>query len=446
MSKMMLKSIFKILKTNNFEIENNISSGVLCTICDKIMIDSHNAPCGCRYCLGCITKYLDKGDRMCPGKYQDCKIASLNINENIHIDHPMNIKISNLILKCPEKHCNVKVELRKLEDHIRVCNSGLLKCPFSDVGCRITKIANDKVDEHLLSENRAHTTLLMECIDNLRNEIYLLKLQVSEVKFENTNLKNDIEVMKVEIREQQLTKGELLDIIANQYQEIENSNQKVASMKNVNRSMENLQIKLQTYETDNLEMKTMVEKQNTEIEQLNVKWMQMCLLEHKLSELKTKQEKLDFGEYVWKIENFAFIRKQAQNETKIQIGSDHFYSHKHGYKMSMFVYPDGFSIHKGIHFGVFFCIMPGPFDDILQWPFKYVVTLSLINQQTGLDHASYSIKYNHLKNHANWNKPNKTVNEEGLGFHKFIQLDQLVNNAALCGNDQIFIKCTLRKT
>ena len=63
--------------------------------------------------------------------------------------------------------------------------------------------------------------------------------------------------------------------------------------------------------------------------------------------------------------------------------SPSFYTHVGGYKMCLSVMANGFGSGEGTHVGVATYMMKGEFDDHLQWPFKGVVTVQLINQRDG---------------------------------------------------------------
>ena len=47
-----------------------------------------------------------------------------------------------------------------------------------------------------------------------------------------------------------------------------------------------------------------------------------------------------------------------------------FFTHPHGYKMCIHVYPNGIGNGEGTHVSVFTCLMQGPYDDQLKWPFR----------------------------------------------------------------------------
>lgn len=86
------------------------------------------------------------------------------------------------------------------------------------------------------------------------------------------------------------------------------------------------------------------------------------------------------GRFLWKIDNYALRRKEAINGTTLSLYSSPFYTSKQGYKMCARVYLNGDGSGKNTHISFFFCMMRGPFDALLPWPFQQKVTLLLINQ------------------------------------------------------------------
>ena len=167
--------MWKVTRGNNFEINENISSEYLCTICKKILIDACYAPCGCRYCKYCITDYLKDGRKACPGISEFCKDEMINIDCDIHVHQAMNTRISRLIVKCPNMSCHTNVDLKSMENHLETCEYRGVICPFMNIGCEEDKLSIDKVNEHLSFEVLSHSKLLMEWINISRNEMELFQ-------------------------------------------------------------------------------------------------------------------------------------------------------------------------------------------------------------------------------------------------------------------------------
>ena len=71
------------------------------------------------------------------------------------------------------------------------------------------------------------------------------------------------------------------------------------------------------------------------------------------------------------------------------------YTHVKGYKMCLFVYPNGYGKAEGKHVSVLVSIMKGENDGSLQWPFRGIVTIDLLDQSEyeKKDHRTVTVRY-----------------------------------------------------
>ena len=123
---------------------------------------------------------------------------------------------------------------------------------------------------------------------------------------------------------------------------------------------------------------------------------QLCLeidtLKSEVQELKTaltsQQELVEqvdanlypsAGQFTWRIDNIREKIKLAQagDRSTSVIYSPFFYSTEAGYKLSLCIYPAGDNNQD--YLSLYFVVMKGQFDEILQWPFQKRVYLSLLN-------------------------------------------------------------------
>ena len=141
--------------------------------------------------MECIKKYLNECDKYCPGETDDCKKILLNIDTNIHIDQAINNKISKVIVKCPDNVCAYKCELRLMEEHMRLCNAKSINCPYLNLGCVQPTSMNDDMKKHLLMDIYPHSNMLIEWIENLRNEIESLRRDVAQLRHDNEDVRCD---------------------------------------------------------------------------------------------------------------------------------------------------------------------------------------------------------------------------------------------------------------
>ena len=86
------------------------------------------------------------------------------------------------------------------------------------------------------------------------------------------------------------------------------------------------------------------------------------------------------GQFSWRIDNIREKIKLAQgggDESASVMYSPSFHSLEGGYKLSLCIYPAGDN-NQG-YMSLYFVVMKGQFDEILQWPFQKRVYLSLLN-------------------------------------------------------------------
>jgi len=89
------------------------------------------------------------------------------------------------------------------------------------------------------------------------------------------------------------------------------------------------------------------------------------------------------GVLIWKINEYARRKRNAETGSALSLYSQPFYTSKYGYKMCCRVYLNGDGLGKGSHMSLFFSIMKGEYDSLLRWPFTQKVTLMLLDQGTG---------------------------------------------------------------
>ena len=104
-----------------------------------------------------------------------------------------------------------------------------------------------------------------------------------------------------------------------------------------------------------------------------------------------------------------------------------FYSHFGGYKMCLRVFTNGSSVCKGAHVSVFIYLMKGENDDNLKWPFRGIITVTLLNQLQPNNHHLCAITYDKNTSEV-YNARVKERRSGGWGSHKFILHTDLSHN------------------
>lgn len=98
--------------------------------------------------------------------------------------------------------------------------------------------------------------------------------------------------------------------------------------------------------------------------------------EKEVSVLRSESSK-----FVWKINGFNEVLQRAIDGTEDEIYSKPFSTGKTGYKLSLCIQPDGNQSQRNRYLSVYLRYMKGTYDNILDWPFHYKVTFTLIDQQ-----------------------------------------------------------------
>ena len=130
------------------------------------------------------------------------------------------------------------------------------------------------------------------------------------------------------------------------------------------------------------------------------------------------------GILLWKIDEFDRRKREAIDGTTMSLYSTPFYTGRHGYKMCARIYLNGDGMGKNTHLSFFFVVMRGPFDGLLQWPFKQKVTLTLLNQ-SGKKHVSDSFRPD--PNSSSFQRPGRREMNIASGCPMFIRLEHLMS-------------------
>ena len=147
------------------------------------------------------------------------------------------------------------------------------------------------------------------------------------------------------------------------------------------------------------------------------------------------------GSMIWKIPQFSQRMNDAQSGKYTSIFSLPFYTGRYGYKMCLRLYILGDGIGKNSHMSLFFVIMRGEFDNILQWPFTHKVTFKLVNQ-TGARDVIDTFQPDPMS--SSFRKPKSDMNVAS-GCPRFVAHQELKNGGFIM-DDTIFIKCIIDRT
>lgn len=164
---------------------------------------------------------------------------------------------------------------------------------------------------------------------------------------------------------------------------------------------------------------------------------------HMLEDVHLRQElqevKATKGVFIWKINDLGRRKQDANDGRVLSLYSPPFFTSFHGYRMCIRCYLNGDGSGKGTHISVFFVMMKSEHDDLLPWPFKQKVTISLLNQETPSDSSSHITQsFMPDAKSSSFQKPTKDMNIAS-GFPKFA-LRSVLSDKRYSSNDTIYFK------
>ena len=141
------------------------------------------------------------------------------------------------------------------------------------------------------------------------------------------------------------------------------------------------------------------------------------------------------GAFLWRIPEVRRRIRDAKIGRITSIYSPPFYTGRNGYKMCIRAYLNGDGSGEGTHLSIFFVLMKGEYDPLLQWPFESKVSLILVDQDH-MKHLVQSFKPNPQS--SSFQKP-KTDMNVASGCPEFADLS-ILDNTSYVKDDQMYIK------
>ncbi|KAK3084319.1 hypothetical protein FSP39_011532 [Pinctada imbricata] len=147
------------------------------------------------------------------------------------------------------------------------------------------------------------------------------------------------------------------------------------------------------------------------------------------------------GTFVWKISNYKqkFLESVYKNA---ELVSEPFYTSRYGYKMAASLFLNGNGAGEGKYISVYIKILPGEYDNILEWPFALPITFSLFDQCVEFDfRANISESFVPDPTWKHFQKPRKDTDRDALGFGypKFVS-HEILKTRDYIKDDSIIIK------
>ncbi|XP_067043182.1 TNF receptor-associated factor 6-like [Acropora muricata] len=448
-----------------------------CPICLLGLREPVQAPCGLRFCRGCIRRFLRESGSKCP--VHQHYLDELQLNP----DNFARQEVLNLSVSCRmKKICPWKGSLSKLQDHLK-------ECDFVDVSCPKNcgeEFQRKDLKKHLKDDCPNRTIPCTFCAEEVlwngienhipdcplyplscekcgkedipRNEMQdhnEKECPMAELKcpfnvvgcpFEGTRPAVDEHV-----KEKMLS--HLMDL-TKEFRALKIERPGFQAPKSCSRHTKggveaqeqasqevpvtNLERLCQEQQTEIDRLRGLVNEMTGTVESLERRLNDSCMkVEAPLQELAirfNRQETRGFdfegrvcnGSYIWRIENYRQRRRDAINGVATAVRSPAFYTSLYGYKLSLRINLNGVNRGVGRYIALFVHMMQGDYDSILEWPFTGRITLTILDQSEGTEFRQHISETLIAKpNLLAFQRPTAPRNYKGYGYVEFAPIEHI---------------------
>nr|XP_055112765.1 TNF receptor-associated factor 4 isoform X1 [Symphalangus syndactylus] len=454
---------------------------LLCPLCGKPMREPVQvSTCGHRFCDTCLQEFLSEGVFKCPEDQLPLDYAKLpHPHPQIYPDPELEVQVLGLPIRCihSEEGCRWSGPLRHLQGHLNTCSFNVIPCPNR---CPM-KLSRRDLPAHLQHDCPKRRLKCEFCGCDFSGEAYESHEGMCPQESVYCENKCGARMMRRLLAQHATsecpkrtqpctycTKEFVFDTIqSHQYQcpRLPVSCPNQCGVGTVAR--EDLPGHLKDscntalvlcpfkdsgckHRCPKLAMARHVE------ESVKPHLAMMCALvsrqRQELQELRRELEELSVGSdgvLIWKIGSYGRRLQEAKAKPNLECFSPAFYTHKYGYKLQVSAFLNGNGSGEGTHLSLYIRVLPGAFDNLLEWPFARRVTFSLLDQSDpGLAKPQHVTETFHPDpNWKNFQKPGTwrgSLDESSLGFGypKFIS-HQDIRKRNYVRDDAVFIRAAV---
>ncbi|XP_038617396.1 TNF receptor-associated factor 5 [Tachyglossus aculeatus] len=397
--------------------------------------------------LGCHCKFREEKCQYCQ-KY----VVAINLQnheENFCPDYPVS---------CPFSCCQI-IPRTEVDEHISVCPEAEEDCPYKQYGC-LVKDKRRNLREHENAALREHMLLVLdknsrleEKISDLHRSLEVKELKIQQLaemvkKFEkefrqvmqlfskNGNLLANTQILATHI-----DKSTWLETQVRQLLHMANQQQSKFDLKSLMETIDTVKQKIALLETYDQRLVVLKDQTKQHDAHINAHKAQLNKNEERF---KLLEGTCYNGKLIWKVTDYKMKKREAMEGRSVSIFSQPFYTSRCGYRLCARAYLNGDGSGKGTHLSLYFVVMKGEFDSLLQWPFKQKVTMMLLDQSGKKNHIVEIFKAD--PNSSSFKRPEGEMNIAS-GFPRFVDHSMLENvKNTFIKEDTLFMKVVVDLT
>ncbi|CAF0872261.1 unnamed protein product [Rotaria sordida] len=369
----------------SFEMQQNF----LCSFCHHLLVDPKVITCGHRYCSLCLKKII-KNDESTICIVDNCSQIIMNdgIYKDFGIENDLK-RLTDIICNNKSNGCSWQGNYMSYKEHLQICTFQRIQY----------------LEDHILSSSVEHLQILADICSSFQNQSITTNLQPLSIHTIPTSISENLDVKSLQ--------NELIK----QTQMIEQLRLEQKSLQSMlikrERDLTRVSVDLQLFKGELCQLKKEFELSKTYIH--------------------------NDGTYLWRIDNIQQLFRNAKNASKpISIISPSFYTSKYGYKLSLRLYLNGDTSVRDKYLSLYITIMRGEYDSLLNWPFKYPITLCLYDRNSKQDHVVHTITPD--LDSDSFQQPKMDANKSG-GIPEFCPLWKIFNQEfGYVQQDTMYIK------
>ncbi|CAI5778850.1 TNF receptor-associated factor 6 [Podarcis lilfordi] len=459
-------SFMEEIQGYDVEFDPPLESKYECPICLMALREAVQTPCGHRFCKACIVKSIRDAGHKCP---IDNEIL---LETQLFPDNFAKREILSLTVKCPNKGCHQKMELRHLEDHELHCGFAPEKCPQ----CHAI-FQKNQIQDHIKQECPRRQTSCPNCavwMPYEEKEVHDQMCLLANVCCEYCNTvlireqlpnhyDNDCPTAPVPCTyspfgcPEKMQRNELarhmqeftpvhMRMMAQTLLNITNFHGAIPydpspscecspEVHNFKETIQQLEGRLVRQDHQIRELIAKMETQNNQMRDLK---RTIRNLEEKVAEVESQQCN---GIFLWKIENFSVYLKAQEEDRPVVIHSPGFYTGKPGYKLCLRLHIQSPNAQRCANYiSLFVHTMQGQYDSHLPWPFQGTIRLSILDQSEGSSRHNHEEVMDTKPELLAFQRPMVDRNPKGFGYVTFMQL-QALKQKTYIKDDSILVRC-----
>ncbi|XP_044940625.1 TNF receptor-associated factor 5 isoform X3 [Mustela putorius furo] len=314
-------------------------------------------------------------------------------------------------VSCPNK-CLQIFPRTEVDEHLAVCPEAEQDCPFKHYGCTV-KDKRGILQEHEHSALRDHMLLVLE----------------KNFQLEEQALSSHID------------KSAWLEAQVRQLLQMANQQQSKFDLRALVEAIDTVKQKITLLETNDQRLVVLEGETSKHDAHINIHKAQLNKNEERF---KLLEGACYNGKLIWKVTDYKMKKREALDGHTVSIFSQPFYTSRCGYRLCARAYLNGDGSGKGTHLSLYFVVMRGEFDSLLQWPFRQRVTLMLLDQSGKKNHIMETFKAD--PSSSSFKRPDGEMNIAS-GCPRFVAHSTLENaKNTYIKDDTMFLKVAVDLT